>query len=62
MPVALLGGWELSFRNRILAIFDNFWIFQFSMYSQKRPVILPNAELISTPNLFESSPAYAAML
>ena len=41
MPAALLGGWELSFKTRI---FDDFWTS--IHFSQKRPIILPNTELM----------------
>ena len=60
MPVTLLGGWELSLKIEFVANFDDFRTC--IHFSQKRPIILPNAELMPTPTLFESWPARAAML
>ena len=60
MPVALLGDCELSLKNRFFLLFDDFWTFV--QFSQKRPVILPSAELMPTPTLFEYWPARAAIM
>ena len=55
MPLALLGSWELSLKNWIFLIFDEFSTF-ISFFS-KRHFILTNTKLMTTPTLFESWPA-----
>ncbi len=53
--VSLLGGWELSLENRTSV---QFWRFlDFIHFSQKLPVIWPDAELMPIPTLFEAWPA-----
>ena len=49
----------MASKIRFLDFFDGFW--NFAQFSQKLPVILPNAELMPTQTHFGSSHAHAAV-